>query len=400
MPFKDALWDDSDPLYAPGQKKIRGSFAWVAGKRYRDAGYAIKTVNLGGTVGDGKDVERAARCRELTRDMVAWFEGNNQTKQEGTWAWLIARYLHDDYSAIHDVRPSTRESYKKVLARIEAAIGSVLIEDTDYPRLMEWRKTMESKGRSPHFISQWFRHWGLVNSHGIKLELPRCRELKIVRGEMRIKSPAKRAAFLNREQVEVIVECLDESGFGYVSLALLLRFEFMLRGIDVYGDWTPTDGRKGGIQVGERMWEGGLTWEMVDPDTTRIEKVISKTRDKLPEPYRFDLLAVPQIRQRLLEVPESDRVGPIIKTPGKSTPPMRGVISRRFKKALRDCKLPDNLQIRDARSGGITEAKILAQPFQLRDAAQHTQITTTDGYVRDRSASANEVIQLRQKGRK
>lgn len=400
MHFKDALWDDSDPLYAPGLKKIRNHYAWVAGRRYRDAGYQLKTMNLGGAVGDGQDVQRAARCRELTREMVAWFEGKQEGRQAGTWGWLISRYLHDEYSAINDVRPSTRESYKKVLKRIEAAIGSVLIEDTDYPRLMEWRRAMEAKGRSPHYVNQWFRHWGLVNSHGIKLELPRCRELKAVRSEMRIKSPSKRSAFLNRQQVEAIVERLDECGFQYVSLALLMRFEFMLRGIDVYGDWTPTDARQGGIQVGERMWEGGLTWEMIDTEVTHFNKVISKTRDSLPEPYRFDLMAVPQIRDRLLAIPEAERVGPVIKTPGKKTPPMRGVISRRFKKALRDCKLPDELQIRDARSGGITEAKSLAQPFQLRDAAQHTQITTTNSYVRDRSTSANEVIELRQKGRK
>jgi hypothetical protein len=61
-------------------------------------------------------------------------------------------------------------------------------------------------------------------------------------------------------------------------------------------------------------------------------------------------------------------------------------------------ELPDELRISDARSGGITEAKALVDPKTLSHAAQHTQLSTTDLYTRDRSGSANKVIALRARG--
>jgi hypothetical protein len=399
MSFKDALWDDSEPTYAPCMKRIRDTFYWIPPKKYVDAGFATKTYRLGGSDGDGLDLDRARSCRELTRDLVKWYDGNVQRQESGTWGWLIARYLTDDYSAIHDVRPSTRESYKAVLERIDRGIGPVLIEDTDFPRMMEWKRAMQANGRSTHYISSWFRHFGLILTHGSKLGIRQCRELKEVRGDMRIKTPPRRQKFITRDQVEQVVAQLDADGFGYAALAVLFRFEFMLRGIDVYGDWFPTDGREGGITDGGRMWEGGLTWEMFDADLSSFEKVISKTRDSLTEPYQFDLTCVPEIRRRLALTAPQDRVGPVIVIPDGRTPPKRGVVSRRFKVALRACKLPDDLRISDTRSGGITEAKSLVDPYQLRDAAQHTQITTTNGYVRGRSESANKVVQLRQVGK-
>ncbi|TNE57818.1 MAG: hypothetical protein EP341_03805 [Sphingomonadales bacterium] len=400
MRFRPSLWDDSEPLYAPGLKKIRDTFKWVPSKKYRDAGYAIKTHHLGGHEGDGQEIYRARRCRELTREMVNWYDGETAGRQEGTWGWLIGRYLADEYSPINEVVPRTREGYKKELAVIEAAIGDVLINETDYSRLMQWKRKMEEKGRSLHFIKKWFTHWGIVNSYGIILEIQRCRELKAVRGEMKVRNPGRRSLFLQRDDCEKIVAKLDESGFQNYALATILQFELMLRGVDVYGQWTPIDGRTGGIQSGGRMWEGGLTWEMISPDLSSLEKLISKTRDSIPEPYVFDLTQLPEIQQRLAAIPEAERIGPVIKASGKMTPPKNGIVTKRFKAALRDCDLPDGLQIRDTRSGGITEAKSHVDPYQLRDAAGHTQVTTTDRYVRGRSEAANNVVRIRQTGRK
>jgi hypothetical protein len=64
---------------------------------------------------------------------------------------------------------------------------------------------------------------------------------------------------------------------------------------------------------------------------------------------------------------------------------------------VRDLGLPEELQIRDTRSGGITEAKTLVDPYTLQHAAQHTQGTTTDIYARDRSGATNNVVRIRSK---
>lgn len=80
MAFRPSLWDDSDPYYAPGllTNRKRGTFHWASPKKYRDAGYSIKTVRLEGEPGDDLDLERARMCRELTREMVRWYEGETK----------------------------------------------------------------------------------------------------------------------------------------------------------------------------------------------------------------------------------------------------------------------------------------------------------------------------------
>ena len=70
MIFDEAVWDDSKPEYAPCRKPVRNVFYWAAPKKYLKAGFTLKTVRLEGTKGDGHDLERAAHCRSLTREML------------------------------------------------------------------------------------------------------------------------------------------------------------------------------------------------------------------------------------------------------------------------------------------------------------------------------------------
>ncbi|GLO70288.1 hypothetical protein MACH17_18050 [Phaeobacter inhibens] len=399
MGFDKSVWDDSDPSYAPciKHRKDRGTYFWRPPKKYLDAGYAVKTYALPGCKGDGLDYDRARQCRALTREMLEWYDGETNGRQPGTWGWLIARYKHDQFSGIHEVRPTTRADYLKALARVENAIGNVLIEETNYERMMTWRRSMQEKGRSVHYIKKWFTHWGLVNSHGIKIGELKCRELKIIREEMRLKNPASRSTCISRDQVNAVVAEADKRGQCHVSLSVLIRFEFMLRGVDVVGQWEDANGREGGIQDGGKMWVDGLTWDMISQDLSSLTKVISKTRDSLPEPYVYDLRNTPDIQRRLSKVPKERRRGPVITLPN-GRPPKNGVVTRAFKQIIRDLKLPEELQIRDTRAGGISEAKGMVDPYSLRDAAQHTQVTTTDRYARNRSETANKVVFMRNGG--
>jgi hypothetical protein len=222
---------------------------------------------------------------------------------------------------------------------------------------------------------------------------------------MRIQNAPARTKYLTREQVEAIVAEADRRGADHIAISLLFRFEFLLRGRDVYGEWEPLNGRKGGVQHNGSIWVKGLTWEMFDTDLTKFSKVISKTRKSLPEPYTFDLTNVPALRERLMKIPKEKRVGPVVTVRG-GKPPSENAVTNGFKRILRHLikdeanahlGLTDSLRISDARSGGITEAKSMVDPMMLRDAAQHTQISTTDRYVRGRSEAANNVVAIRGK---
>lgn len=403
MRFRESLWDDSEPEYAPCSVRIRGIWRWIPPKKYKEAGYSIKTFTLDGPHEATRSMQQAAQCRALTREMLEWFDGQTTGKQEGTWGWLIGRFIHDENSPIQDVGAQTRKKYRETLAKVEDAIGTVRIDETDYDRLVGWRRRMESKGRSKHYIKKWFTHWGLALSHGIRIGarygiMDDCLRIKGIRSEMRISNGAKRSVACTREQVEAIVAEADKLGMWQLSLSVLLRFEFMLRGVNVYGEWEPVDEGDGGIiyQTASRRlrWVKGATWEEIDRDVTVFEKLISKTANSLPEPYEFDLTNTPHIRERLLQIPEDQRVGPVIKM-DDGMPPRNDLMTKQFKRIVRALELPDELRISDNRAGGITEAKTLVDPFELRDAAQHTQISTTDRYVRNRSESANNVVAMR-----
>lgn len=392
--FRESLWDDSEPLYAPFQKNIRGRYVWIPSKRYRDAGYAIKTFPLhaqGDTEQDA--LLRAAECRDLTRELMRWWNGEEQSRVEaGTWGWLAQRYLTDAYSQFQEVRAGTQEGYRKKINYIIEAVGEVLIEDTDYQMMMEWTQHMRNNGRSLHYIKAWWTHFGLILSHGVKIQAPGCARVKAIRSEMRIKTPAAKTTVTDRAVVNRIVAWADDNDLPLLSLAVLMRFEFLLRGVDIYGSWAPAQGRRGGIQRDGRIWEGGLTWEMFDGSLTTFEKVISKTRDSLPEPYTFNLTAVPEIRDRLLAIQR--KIGPVF-AGADGLPLPQDTITRQFARARKALRLPDDLKLMDLRASGITEAKSKVDPFTLRDAAQHSQVGTTGRYVRARSDAANRVIEMR-----
>lgn len=400
MSFNQTLWDDSDPNYAPGLKKVRNTFYWAAPTKYIKLGYGLKTYRLAGTPGDGLDMDRARHCRELTRELLAWYEGETQGKEPGTWAWLIARYLSDEDSDLFEVQPNTREQYKQVTHMIERAVGAVLLADTDFTRMRRWQRKMRENGRTPSYIKRWFNHLTMILSYGIKIgddgTRAHCLRIKEIRREMRVKGGASRQTFITREEVGLVIEEADRRGWDHLSLALSLQFELMLRGVDVYGQWVPAEGREGGIRHHSKIWSDGITWDMITADCTKVTKQISKTRNSLPDPYTFDLTHLPELRARIRSIQMEKRTGPLI-VDSTGLPPKKGMMAKRFKAIVRHLDLDDALQIRDARPGGITEAKAMVDPYTLQHAAQHQNQHTTDRYARDRSGSANTVIEMRSK---
>lgn len=183
--------------------------------------------------------------------------------------------------------------------------------------------------------------------------------------------------FITREEVNLVVEECDRRGWQHVSLSILLRFKLMLRGNEVYGQWVPREDAQGGIQLHGRIWVDGLTWDHVSTDCMSITKVISKTRDTMPEPYTFNVTPLIDIRTRLASTPKSKRTGPAI-VDSTGLPPKQGMMAKRFKAVVRHLKLDERMQIRDSRAGGITEAKAMVDLRTLQHAAQHQNQNTTD----------------------
>ncbi|WP_065330347.1 tyrosine-type recombinase/integrase [Tritonibacter mobilis] len=404
--FKPALWDGSDPLYAPGIKWNVGKNPaiqypqWNPPAKYKKAGYAYGPVKLDppGHKDDEHQPARALRCRELTKEMLRWYEEQEKPKVDpSTWKYLIARYQTDEYSPFHDVKENTREGYVQHLRLLEDVIGHTKISSMTYEAIKKLQKAMQAKKRSISYIHRFFNTMRRVAKYGKALNIQSAREVAETLSEMRFQNSPARQVAPTRDQVYTIIQAADAEGLKSYALGIMIQYEFALRAVDVRGHWLKTDELEGGIIHNGTRWQDGLTWDMIDNDLTRMEKLISKTRKSLTEPYIFDLTGIPEIQARLKELRPKDAVGPVILNPHSGLPYTIYGWSQTWARLRKKTGIPEEIRMMDVRAGAVTEAKSLgADPYMLRDAAQHKDVMTTDRYSRARSDSANNVVRLRQ----
>ncbi|MCV2877571.1 recombinase [Sedimentimonas flavescens] len=376
---------------------------WQPPKKYRASGYKVGNTRLPGRADDGRDAERAARARELTLEMLNWARGDVEPRiAPGTWGWLIARYKADDVSPFRDLKPNSRDDYLFTLARWEAAIGAVLITDTNLVELKSWQRSMQQKGRSHSYIKRMFTMLRIVAGYGVALQAPGARAVKEIMGEMRIKGPKARKVSPTPEQIAAIVGKSDEAGDSAFSLGILLQWWLTLRAVDVRGQYlrmTPEEAatakEEGGIIRGWFRWADGITWSMIDRDVTTLTKTPSKTEETAPDALEFDLVLVPDVRARLLSIPPEKRVGPVI-VDRKGMPFNRYTWSDKFRAYRTEAGVPDDVWMMDTRAGAINHAKRAgASPILLQHAANHASLDTTNRYIREQNDSIAQVIRLR-----
>lgn len=403
--FKAALWDGSDPLYAPciswnGSNPALRYPTWKCPARYVKAGYSIRRMKIDppGTPEDEHQTTRAAQCRELTRQLETWWNNRDQPRIDpNTWLYLIARYQTDEFSPIQEVKPNTRAGYIEQLDKLKRAIGKTKISDMTYEQIKRLQLGLKQKGRSVAYIHRFFNTLRRVARYGQALQIPEASAVASIMSDMRFQASPSRQIAPTREQVYRIIAAADAEGLAHYAVGIMIQYELALRAVDVRGQWLITDEQEGGIIRNGKRWADGLTWDMFDTDLTCFEKVISKTRKSMPEPYLFELTDLPEIRERLLAIRPETPVGPVIlSTQGDRLPYTTSGWSQAWARLRRAAGLPSDIWMMDLRAGAVTEAKELgADPYALRDAAQHSTINTTNRYSRARSAGANKVVQLR-----
>lgn len=397
--YKPALWDESDPDYAPGIMYRGGYPIWRAPKRLVDAGYAVRYVKLPeGVKDDGLHRERAARCRDLTREMLRWLDGENARRPEpNTVKWLIGRYKSDEGSEYLGVKANTRQDYSAHLSYWEETVGEMKLSDLTFQAIMSIEAGMKKRGRSADFIHRKFTMLRSLAKHGVLIRADGARDLREVLSLIKFKMPSLRNVAPSRIQVLRVVGKARQAGYLSFAAGILMQFECALRAVDVRGQWLPADGC-GGIVSNGRRWADGLTWEMVSSDLSGFTKVISKTKDSLPEPILFPLTSLPRLRAMLDALaPRESRVGPVFLS-STGLPYDKRTWAALWRKFAREGRVPDAIRCMDLRAGAISEADAMgASREKLSQAAQHTQIATTGRYVRNRGKAVAEVINLRQR---
>lgn len=381
MAYDDRLLSGADPLYAPGMDQGR---YWKAPARYVKAGYALKRVRL-----EGDDLEKAAMCRALTREMLEWYEGAEKV-EAGTWQWLIGRYKGDEFSPFRDVKDNTQKDYQHRIARLEATIGPESLADWNHVRIKTWERAMKDAGQSDDYVKKQATMLRILINYGVVIESPDCARLSAIMSKMQFKSPPQRRVAMTRAQAEAVIAAADRAGHTSFGTGLMLMFECALRAVDVRGQWLSAEGADGGIVRNGRRWADGLTWDMIDPETRFLRKVTSKTGAEV----EFDLSELPVLQARLKAIPR--RAGPVILT--KSGAPYTvDYWKHQFARFREAAGVPDHVWMMDARAGAITEAKqVGASPADIRDLAGHSDLATTNRYMRGQADAAGRVVKLRQ----
>jgi hypothetical protein len=340
---------DGDPSYAPGMARAKQFFYWRPSPALVKQGYCRDMHKLPGQVGDGLDLDRAAKCRELTRDMLRWASGNDRPKVEiGTWLWLIGRYKSDEFSPFQELKDNSRRDYLFSLSRWETAIGATRILDADLPAIKRWQKAMKDNGRSVAYIKRMFTTLRIITSYGVQIKADGARDVKDILGEMRIKSPKPRKNFATGSQVVAVAAQADKAGHSGFATGILIQWWLTLRAVDVRGQWLGLGPQK--------RWADGLTWDMLDSDITRLRKVASKTEASAPDAMVFDLTLLPELRARLQAIPMSQRVGPVIKD-AAGKPYDTDAWSKLWRRFADRAGVPTDVWMMDIRAGAINHAK-------------------------------------------
>lgn len=392
-PFKPTLYDDSDPLYSPMCSPSKGIVYWRPTPKWRQAGYQGKVQALPGHQGDGRDADRAAEARRLTRAMLATL---GIVKAEPvTWGEVIQLYLTDDLSPFQNVRPKTREGYLYLCGKWRGAIGHIRVDATDYRMLKGIERAMQAKGRSVSYIHRLFTMLRGLTSYARMTKVTGAKDVHEVLSQMTFQVPPRKTFAPTRAQVLAVVDEADARGHFAFATGVLMQWVFMLRGIDLFGQWVKANGQ-GGIVKDGKAWVDGLTWDMVEPDLSGFSKVLSKTRKSLPEPIRFDLSSTPEVRARLRLLGNAGRVGPVLKMESTGLPYTNDFRARTWRRIADRLGLPPEMKMMDSRAGAITDGQQRGVDLMtLRNAAGHMNTTTTEGYTRGRDASVANVIRLR-----
>jgi len=419
---------DGDPTYSPGLSYDRDTPYWRPSQKDIKNGYEIRSYRLSGL----SLAQQAAKCRELTRDLLRWRDGCMKA-EPGTWGWAIARYRIDEFSPYHEVKPNTRKSYDEVLSRLEASIGKVKIASTTFEvlkrlqrgmatnylsraieikkrRMDQWRESAEKTRKfyldgffgptlplppvprvsedPTAYVHRMFTHLRIVANYGLAIQPALFRDVCSILGSgaLKVRAPKPRDVATTQEQILSVIAKADEAGDHGFALGLSLQWWLTLRAVDVRGQWFET--RQG------EVWADGLTWDMVDLESRTISKMVSKTERYDAREMVWDLTPLPDLVARLEAIPADERIGAVVKHDGK--PFAVRAYREKWRKYARAAGVPDHVQLMDTRAGAINDAMLRgADKLALQHAANHRSSDTTERYIRARDVGANNVIKLR-----
>lgn len=397
---------------------------WVAPQDVVKTGFFPKTQRLWPPTSNPRapfapDVETYIRseCARLQDQMLAWKHrgATGNAIFDGKIKGLIGCYLKDPDSDFQGLRYRSKQTYRTHCDVIEIEVGDRVLGSLSGRDFLRWFKAWaapDRKGDMRHVPRAHARITMLriLFSFGVAMELEparasNCLRLATILSNMKFENGRRRTESVNAAQATAIRHRAHEMGFPSVALAQALQFDLMVRPKDVVGEWLPIDepGTSDVTARGEK-WLYGFHWREVDKNLT-LDHRLSKSlrgREAITDPRAgelkvWDLRRYPMVMEELALIPDGRRTGPMVVDERTRLPYQDGAFRRRWRQCANAAGVPNNVQNRDSRSGGITEGieATDGNVNAVRQAAGHRKIETTLIYDRGATRDTAKVADFR-----
>jgi len=365
---------------------------WVAPRRAVKAGYFPETVRLDGFVYPSPKL--SARCHELWAEMEAWLaeeaKPGKPARYDRTFGSLLTLYETHEYSPYARLSRQSRENADYELRKLRRTVADRLVPKLDGTVFWHWYWKFREPGNEggPERITDAYNIMTRVRgvfTFGVLLRLPDCAELRNILTLIRFPNPPSRKQAIKFQQVVAFIAKAHELGYPEVALAQALEFELTLRQGDVIGKWEYKENDHNTLE-----WVG-LRWEEIDEDLVLVHETNKiKGREVV-----FDLKAYELVYAEIRHFP-MPRIGPVIVDSKTGRPFEYDEFARRWRMIASAAGIPHEIQNRDSRPGGITEARNAgAAKDDIRQHAGHADARTTDIYIRESLESNNRVAVAR-----
>ena len=402
---------------APGLKwKARAKGRWEAWWRPRrdlvGKGYP-KTMHRLWTGIEPSEMDRkwiSDRCNFMQNEMLVWGRGGipDVATFDHTMRGLINCYQTDKDSPFHKLRYHSRRGYTRTLKRIVAKHGETALADIKVRTLIGWHQEWSAGGKISmgHGFIAMVRT--IINFGATYYEDKDCERISGILHRQRFKMAKRRESFLTADQAIDVRNRALATGLASVALAQAFQFEGTLRQKDIIGEWVPYE-EPGTSEVHHAgmKWLRGIRWTEIDTnlilrhETSKREKEIvidlklaPMVLEELARSYPGSVDVTMQgitVRRELL--PAS---GPIIVNQRLGRPFNDTTFRIAWRKIAKEAGVPASVWNMDTRAGAITEATDADVPLEdVRHAATHSNISTTQGYSRSKEKKTAKVMRLR-----
>jgi integrase len=376
-----------------------GSIAlhWVAPRKAIEAGYLPKTVRLHGYT-DGSP-ELSARCHQLDAEQQAWLAEQEKPEKrftyDGTVGSLVRLYETDECSPYMRLKRHSTKNADYELRKLKRTVAERRVEKLDGRDFWRWysRFRQPAYEGGPERITDAYnimtRARG-VFTFGVLLRLPACAELRNILSLIRFPNPVSRKQAIKFQEVVAFIAKAHKLGYPEMALAQALEYDLTLRQGDVIGKWEYKENDRNTLE-----WVG-LRWEEIDKDLILFHKTNKKGRDVVAGLKAYEL-----VYAELLRFPILPSIGPMIVDSRTGRPFEYEEFRKRWRIIARAAGIRAEVQYRDSRAGGITEARNAgADKDDIRQLAGHAQVETTEIYIREHLEPSNRVAHARTAYRK